>query len=222
MYGNENSLDWRWYWNGMWCIIVTMSTVGFGDFYPISLMGRAISVIAAFWGNFLISLMINALTVWVEFNPQEAASYDTVKSINSEIEYGLIGVMFLQNMRRYTVFCRQNKDKHAQELNSAQFLQEKSIRFTKLRFIIERFRETRKAKNLKIESMLIEIALSQLDSNINTELDKIKYQTLIFPEIRELLKTYSKNQEYIQKLTIELYKDLEEMDIFINKHMKRL
>ena len=32
----EKAQDWRFIWNGYWCIIITMSTVGFGDFYPIS------------------------------------------------------------------------------------------------------------------------------------------------------------------------------------------
>ena len=35
-----------------------MTTVGYGDMYPVTLFGRMIGVICAFWGTFIISLLI--------------------------------------------------------------------------------------------------------------------------------------------------------------------
>ena len=35
-----------------------MTTVGYGDMYPVTLFGRIIGIIAAFWGTFVISLLI--------------------------------------------------------------------------------------------------------------------------------------------------------------------
>lgn len=53
----------------MWCIIITMTTVGFGDFYPSTHLGRFIGVLACFWGTFLVSLMVVSLTISSEFTP---------------------------------------------------------------------------------------------------------------------------------------------------------
>ena len=40
----------------MWNILITMTTVGFGDVYPITNGGRCVSIVAALWGVFYVSL----------------------------------------------------------------------------------------------------------------------------------------------------------------------
>ena len=61
--------DWTNLWNAMWCTIITMATVGYGDYVPQTHVGRIIAVLACIWGNFLISLMVVSLTISSEFNP---------------------------------------------------------------------------------------------------------------------------------------------------------
>ena len=46
----------------MWCVIVTMTTVGYGDFYPVTHLGRIVGVIASLWGAFIISLLMVTLS----------------------------------------------------------------------------------------------------------------------------------------------------------------
>jgi len=62
----------------MWCTIITMATVGYGDYYPETHIGRAIAVFACIWGNFLISLMVVSLTISSEFNPSQRKAYDNI------------------------------------------------------------------------------------------------------------------------------------------------
>lgn len=45
----------------MWCIFVTMLTIGFGDFAPLTVWGKFITFIAALWGVFICSLIIVCL-----------------------------------------------------------------------------------------------------------------------------------------------------------------
>jgi hypothetical protein len=71
--------DWRYIWNGWWCIVITILTVGYGDYYPQTHFGRAIAVVACLWGTFLISLMVVSLTNSVDFTPQEEKAYDEIK-----------------------------------------------------------------------------------------------------------------------------------------------
>ena len=64
-----SGFDWTYLWNSMWCTIITMATVGYGDYYPETHIGRFIAILACIWGNFLISLMVVSLTISSEFSP---------------------------------------------------------------------------------------------------------------------------------------------------------
>ena len=46
-----------------------MATVGYGDFYPVTSIGRSVAVLACLWGNFIISIMVVSLTFSSEFTP---------------------------------------------------------------------------------------------------------------------------------------------------------
>jgi hypothetical protein len=48
--------------NALWLTIITMTTVGYGDFYPRTTFGRIIDIILVVWGTFIVSLMVVVLT----------------------------------------------------------------------------------------------------------------------------------------------------------------
>ena len=78
-----------------------MTTVGFGDYYPVSTLGRILAVVSGFAGTFLVSLMVSALSLTVEFNLQEQKAYDSIKNVNFELDYGRTAVTVLQRSMRY-------------------------------------------------------------------------------------------------------------------------
>jgi hypothetical protein len=43
-------------------IVITMTTVGYGNVGPLTMLGRVIAVITAFWGSFILSLFVVAVT----------------------------------------------------------------------------------------------------------------------------------------------------------------
>lgn len=49
------------YFTSIWCVIITMTTVGYGDVYAVSPFGRIISLANAFWGSFLISMLVGLI-----------------------------------------------------------------------------------------------------------------------------------------------------------------
>ena len=50
--------DLDWYLNSLWLIIVTITTVGYGEIRPRTYLGRIVTVAAAIWGSILISVIV--------------------------------------------------------------------------------------------------------------------------------------------------------------------
>ena len=58
-----------------------MTTVGYGDFFPRTHIGRGIGVLACFCGVFLISLTVLTMTTSTEFSKGEVRAFDYMKRI---------------------------------------------------------------------------------------------------------------------------------------------
>jgi len=57
--------------NALWLTIITMTTVGYGDYYPRTIFGRLIDVILVVWGTFIVSLMVVVLTNTLNMDQSE-------------------------------------------------------------------------------------------------------------------------------------------------------
>lgn len=62
------------YWNATWCCFITMTTVGYGDFFPCTVIGRIIIFIVSFWGVTVVSIMVVSLTNLFSLDPAESKS----------------------------------------------------------------------------------------------------------------------------------------------------
>ena len=65
----------------MWNVLITMTTVGYGDFYPKSHLGRMIGIVVAFWGVFYVSLFVVALNNILNFLPSEGKAYNLLQKV---------------------------------------------------------------------------------------------------------------------------------------------
>lgn len=59
----------------MWNIVITLTTVGYGDYYPKTNAGRFIGIVTAFWGVFFVSLFVVALTNILNLKEHEQRAY---------------------------------------------------------------------------------------------------------------------------------------------------
>lgn len=63
--------DFNRYWNAIWFVSITMATVGFGDFTARTNEGRSICMVACMNGVFLLSLLIIAISNFLQMNSIE-------------------------------------------------------------------------------------------------------------------------------------------------------
>lgn len=63
--------DYRNVSNCLWNMLVTMTTVGYGDYYPVTNLGRLIIIICALSGIVLVSLIIISLQSSLKMDANE-------------------------------------------------------------------------------------------------------------------------------------------------------
>jgi hypothetical protein len=67
------------YFTSMWCVIITMTTVGYGDVYSTSTYGRCISILNALWGTFLISCLVASIGRAFELSDDQLKAIEEIK-----------------------------------------------------------------------------------------------------------------------------------------------
>jgi len=80
---NINSVDLKDYASAIWLIIITSTTVGYGDIYPHTSGGRIICVITAFWGTFLVSLLVLVVANVFDLSGDERQAIAFIKQSRS-------------------------------------------------------------------------------------------------------------------------------------------
>ena len=100
--------------NCMWCIIITMTTVGYGDYYPISNLGRFIGILACLWGVFIVSIFVVTLTNLLEFTKQEQRSYEILQKLSFKDELRLRAVNVIISAQKQ----KKERQKDDLEINS--------------------------------------------------------------------------------------------------------
>jgi hypothetical protein len=72
--------------NPFWNVIITMSTVGYGDLYPITSLGRLSAIIAMMAGSFITSLILLAMSISSKYSLEEQRTFKSVKDYDYFIE----------------------------------------------------------------------------------------------------------------------------------------
>jgi hypothetical protein len=56
------------YFNAIWLMVMTITTVGYGDYMVNTSMGKWVAMFAALWGSFMISLLVLTAASIFELN----------------------------------------------------------------------------------------------------------------------------------------------------------
>ena len=69
------------YFNVFWNMIITMTTIGYGDYYTRSTLARFVIIITGFYGILVTSLLVVAFTNLLEMESSEDDAFNIIKSI---------------------------------------------------------------------------------------------------------------------------------------------
>ncbi len=100
--------NWRYHWNAMWCIFVSMTTVGYGDFYPKTHLGRVVTIAACLVGMYCVSMMMVFMTKESYLTDSELKAYNLITRIKLRKDIkNLQSRMIFHAIRKYNIKERQ-------------------------------------------------------------------------------------------------------------------
>ena len=71
----------------MWNILITLFSIGYGDIFTYTLLGRIIIVLLSFYGGFVISVITIAILGELEMSKFEDNSYLMMDFLNQKVVY---------------------------------------------------------------------------------------------------------------------------------------
>ena len=69
------------YVNSVWSVILTMTTVGYGDIYPRTLLGRIVMFFCSIFGVIVVSLIVVTVQNSLELSNVESKAHTVIKKI---------------------------------------------------------------------------------------------------------------------------------------------
>jgi hypothetical protein len=99
--GADGTVNHNFIANSAWNVIITMTTVGYGDMYPSSHGGRFIATLAALMGITLVALMVDMIHKSMEFSQAEEKAYRLVQERRAKLQLQRTACVVIQASARF-------------------------------------------------------------------------------------------------------------------------
>lgn len=198
--------------SSFWFIIVTMTTVGYGDYVPKSHPGRFIGVLSSFLGMMLLSLIVVSLGSITEFTLEEKKAFSKLKKLMADdnLENKAANVVKEVFMLRKFIVSLKEENKH---YDNNKKLFERFILLTRLKIDVSCFKNDYKiAKSLALP---VEEVLTRFQNQIENYLEKINENIAMANDLNEDLKSVLEGQELIQNRMKNVIEMQEDIGVFI-------
>lgn len=104
-----NDVDFADYTKVFWFVVVTMSTVGYGDITPKTIPGRILAFLLSIWGVFIISLVVLIFFNFMKLDDQEAMSLKVYDRMNYRDDMMKEAALVLGKMAKIRNYYKEEK-----------------------------------------------------------------------------------------------------------------
>jgi potassium intermediate/small conductance calcium-activated channel subfamily N protein 2 len=104
--GENNTNNYMQYINCFWNVLVTMTTVGYGDYFPVSILGRFVGFIIAISGTVIVALNINFFQSTTELGDDEKRTLDFILRLEEGDKIKNLAVSYFKNNFQYVITKR--------------------------------------------------------------------------------------------------------------------
>lgn len=150
--------------NAMWSMIITMTTVGYGDTYPSTHLGRVVATASCLFGTLLTSLMVLSLTLKSTLSAQELKAYSRIKRGPMQAGVRAEAADIIKEVFRFYGVQKREKQGAGRTLALA------FLWWTRAKRAIRRFKE----KKRSLADFTAEEILHQLGVRVRKDLKEVK------------------------------------------------
>ena len=195
--------DWDYIWNSFWCVIVTLTTVGYGDIVPATDNGRVMIGLTAILGSLITSMICIIFMIEFSFSHSQENSYERIKASESTLKLNDSASRCIGLAVRFNLKVKKATNEERNMLYDQFYVDiKKKVReFRTWKKIIVDFKHNRK----------LERRLLTISDDINDHLDELSVLMSYYDYVSEKLDTLLKNQ-----------KNLLESNNFIENYYQRL
>ena len=203
--------NWTLMENGFWFMTNTLLSIGFGDFYPTTILGRIISFFACIWGILLESLIVVAITNSMSLTSKEESTYNEIHQCLNDRKYKQKALELILNFYRVQFYgnATQVESDFQGEIYSKY---DKTL--TKAKKTLDEFRRLRLQRERSNRQITVQNLMAKINLNINDSMDYLLKSTK--NQINLLLDNMNQAQENQNKILLfsgildVLYKNLYE------------
>lgn len=110
-------MDHSQYLHCIWEAFITMTTVGYGDFFPRTDRGRIVMVLCAVYGTVGFSLIVVSVTNIMQMSTGELRAYMLLKRVDHKKKMKKVSTTLIGKAVRYTLAKRTNYDEAGSAIN---------------------------------------------------------------------------------------------------------
>jgi hypothetical protein len=193
--------DWTYEWNAVWCIFVSMTTVGYGDFYPKTHAGRFIVIIACIVGIYFVSMMMVFMTQKSILNETEYKAYKLItrlklrKEIKDFQSQMIFHCMKMNKLKKKLKYSSNDKE------TEIQFNYEKRCIISLIEKIKSKYRTIKTFEFIPTKEQLFDVC-----ERIDTDIKEIKQEIEALKFINDEVINYTDSQiEVVKYLKKNIY-----------------
>ena len=200
--------DWTKVTSGFWFMTTNTLLVGYGDYYPTTVLGRLISFVTCIWGIILEGILIKAIVGLIKMDKKEEIAYNEVEKYLEERNYKKMALKLIYttyNTHLIVESLKVNNNAQKGEIKDSLFKQRK-LYFNnviwKLKKSLREFSKVRKNKEKKEREISVQNLMMKINLEINDNMNFLLIN--IQKQINTLLENMNKaqdNQDKIQLFT---------------------
>lgn len=172
----------------MWNVIITLSTVGYGELYPKTFFGRIVGVIICFWGVFILSLFVVTITNSLEFSSNEDKAFSLLMKLLYKKKLKIEAVELIQKAYSYKM-VKKNEPKN-------------------IKGILSKFKNFRQ-QTLNFQN-IIQLLRGQDEKELNSEIENtIQFTEALIGQLEKMKEV----QDQIEDAIIEVLEQIRDREL---------